>query len=244
MRQRPIQFFVSLFILSILSPIADAQLFSVSDTQVIAAGRQAHAQVMKQYGGWHDPVQQERVDRLGRRLAEFSERPEIHYRFYLLNSNILNAMATPDGSIHVTKGLATHFTDDNELSFILGHEITHVEKRHGKQQIEKTMQTRAAGNILLSVLGRGSILNQIGVGGASYWLTTKYSRDFENQADEGGVRLINKEGIDPHYGPKALRHLEELSKAHPGLMQTYFGSHPLTPERVTRTQTLADSLSR
>ncbi len=228
-----------------LSTTAHAGLFSISDQQAIDAGKQAHADVMKQYGEWRNSAQQARINRLGRNLDRFSQRPEIHYRFYLLNSDILNAMATPDGSVHVTRGLATHFTDDRELSFIIGHEMTHVEKRHGKQQIEKAMETQAGGTLLLILLGKnGGKAAQIGVGGAAFWLTMKYSRDFEYQADEGGMRLLKRAGIDPGYGPKALKRLFQLSKDSPNLVEQYFGSHPLPPERIKHAEDFANSLKR
>lgn len=223
---------------------AEAGLFSVSDQQVIVAGRKAHRQVMNKYGAWDNPEQQARVERLGRTLAQFSVRPDIHYRFYLLNSPILNAFATPDGSIHVTRGLATAFSTDDELCFILGHELTHVEKRHGKQQIEKAMQTQAAGSILLLALGQRGSLARLGMEGAEYWLSMKYSREFETQADEGGMGLLKKGGIDSENGPKALEHLFNVSKAHPDMLNQYFGSHPMPDDRIKHAKEFAADLKK
>src|SRR5262249_20626235 len=101
-------------LLALFPFLSDAQLFSISDDEVIEAGRQAHDEIMKQYGVWEDPAQQARIERLGANLTRFSQRPDVRYEFYLLDSNILNAFATPDGSVHVTRGLATAFSD-NEM---------------------------------------------------------------------------------------------------------------------------------
>lgn len=216
-------------------------LFAVSDDEAIQLGRKAHQEILKQYGVWKDQKQQERVNRLGRSLARFSNRPEIRYHFFLLNSNILNAMATPDGSIHVTRGLASRFPDD-ELRFVLGHEITHVEKRHTKQLLERNMTAQAGGNLLLILLGNKSPAARIGVQGAGFWLAMKYSREFEYQADEGGMELLSKGGWDPETGPKALKHLFQLSKQSPNLLSQYFGSHPLPAERILHAEEFARKL--
>lgn len=229
----------------LLSGPAKAELFSVSDADVIRAGQQAHQEIMKQYGAWNNPAQQRRVEHLGGRLIPFTRRRDVQYRFYLFNSDILNAMATPDGSVHVSKGLATHFTDDNELQFIIGHEITHVERRHGKQQMEKAAEIQTEGSLLLIILGQQkSTAARIGMSGAAFWLNMKYSRDFEYQADEGGMRLIQRAGIDPHYGPKALTRLANIDKANPGLLEKYFGTHPLNSERIAQAKQFADRLTR
>lgn len=234
-------FFV-LIVFGALSLRCEAALFSVSDQDVIDAGKQAHQEVMSQYGAWNDAAQQDRVDRLGKNMTRFSTRPEIQYQFYLLNTDILNALATPDGSIHITRGLLEHFTDNHLLEFVLGHEMTHVELRHGKQAIEEAMQTQAEGNILLLLLGKNSTAAQMGINGAALWLNMKYSRDHEYQADEGGMKLLKAAGIDPHYGPKALQTLFEVSQAQPGLLDKYFGTHPLPQDRIPRAQQVADQL--
>jgi len=236
-----------LLLFNILRLSAFAQFFpSVSNAQVILLGRRAHAQLVRLYGLWNDPAQQARVDKIGHNLLPYAHRHDVNYRFFILDSNNINAMATPDGSIHIFRGLLEAFPDDHELTFIIGHEMTHVEKRHGKQQIEKALRTRAMGNTLLGFFGGGSLFNQLGVragvGGATYWLTMKYSRDFEFQADEGGVLFLQNLGIDPHDGAKALAHLQALDKSKPGLMKTYFGTHPLTPDRIAKAQEIADHL--
>lgn len=223
---------------------ANASLFSVSDQEVIQAGKQAHQEILKKYPLWDNSEEKARIDRLGNNLSKFSGRPEIRYRFYLLDSKILNAFATPDGSIHVTRGLATQFKNDDELSFVLGHEITHVEKRHGKQQIEKSMETQAGGNLLLLLLGKKSPVARFGIQGGAYWLSMKYSRDFETEADEGGIQLLQEAGISPDYAVKSLQRLSDLSKTHPDLLTKYFGSHPMPEDRISHAKEYATQLDK
>lgn len=220
---------------------ADAQ-FGVSNQAVINAGIQAHQQLIRQYGIWNDPAQQSRVDRLGALLTRFSKRPEIHYRFYPLNSGEINAMATPDGSIHITRGLLQNFPNDNELLFILGHEITHVELNHAQKQIEQAQATQAGEDVLSMLFGQNSSLANLGIQGAGYWLMMKYSRDDEYQADQGGMQLLQKAGINPHWGVRALRHLASLDQSQPSLVAQYFSDHPLDDARIARAQQAADSL--
>jgi len=229
-------------VIFLVSVQSRAGLFSISDDEVIQAGRQAHDQVMQQYGAWEDPSQQARVDRIGSNLARFSQRPEIHYTFYLLNTDVINAIATPDGSLHVTRALLTAFPD-NELTFVMGHEMTHVELRHAKKQAEQAATTQAAGDIISMFLGKNSNLAQLGISGGAYWLTMKYSRDDETQADEGGLRLMQQAGIDPHYGVAALQRLQSLSQNNPGLLDQFFSDHPLDSARIAHAQQIADQLT-
>jgi len=219
-----------------------AGLFSVSDDQMIQAGKQAHDQVMQQYGAWENPSQQARVDRIGSNLARFSQRPEIHYAFYLLNTDVINAVATPDGSLHVTRALLTNFPD-NELTFVMGHEMTHVELRHANKQAEQAATTQAAESVISMVLGNNnSNLAQLGVSGGAYLLSMKFSRDDETQADEGGLKLMQQAGVDPHYGVAALKRLQSLSQSSPGILDQFLSDHPLDSVRIAHAQQIADQL--
>jgi Zn-dependent protease with chaperone function len=69
------------------------------------------------------------------------------YKFYLLDSNDVNAYAIPGGKIYVTKGLYDAVDNDFELQVVLAHEIAHVEKRHtlsaNKLAIEKIESAQA-----------------------------------------------------------------------------------------------------
>lgn len=241
MRKRAIGLLFSFFLLFLIAQDVKAQL-GVSDQDVINAGIQAHQQIMQQYSAWNDPAELSRVQRVGNNLTRFSERPEISYQFYLLNSDEINAMATPDGSVHVTKGLLTNFTNDNELSFVLGHEITHVELNHAKKQIEQAQATQVGEDILSILLGQNSTLANFGIGAAGYWLMMKYSRDDEYQADQGGMQFLQKAGIDPHWGIQALQHLASLNKDQPSLIARFFSDHPLDDVRIQVAKRVADNL--
>jgi Peptidase family M48 len=59
-------------------------------------------------------------------------RPEIHYKFFILNSDVVNAFSTPGGYVYISRGLFDLIGEDEDyaLQFAVGHEIAHVDLEH------------------------------------------------------------------------------------------------------------------
>ena len=119
-----------------MTPPAEAGL--ISKEQEIEMGRQTAMQLEAKYGVVQDYALQERVNRIGQSLVKVSERQDLEYSFKVLNSDEVNALACPGGFIYVFKGLIDYMPSDAELAGVLGHEITHVVKKHTVHQIGKT----------------------------------------------------------------------------------------------------------
>lgn len=71
------------------------------------------------------------VNRVGKNLAAQSERPELAWSFGVIDSESVNAFATPGGRVFVTRGLLKRLDTEAELAGVLGHEIAHVVSKHG-----------------------------------------------------------------------------------------------------------------
>ena len=63
---------------------------------------------------------------MGKKLVNVSHRKGVDYRFYILNSKHINAMAVPGGYIYITKGMLEKLDNEAQLAAVLGHEIAHV----------------------------------------------------------------------------------------------------------------------
>ncbi|WP_372369957.1 M48 family metallopeptidase [Candidatus Uabimicrobium sp. HlEnr_7] len=124
-----------------------------------------------------------RVREIGNRFLPYRLRVDINYRFYVTNQRFVNAFALPGGYIIITAGMVGIVENDDELAWVIGHEISHIEKRHAivqlkihkaKQKIKIDKNRRL--NKLATTIER---LYRVG-----------YSENMELEADISGLRLM------------------------------------------------------
>lgn len=205
---------------------AEAGMISLEDE--IKMGRETAQQLEAKYGLSQDYYLNERVDRIGQRLAAVCGRNEITYSFKVLNCNEVNALACPGGFIYVFKGLMDYMPSDTELAGVLGHEVGHVAKKHTVHSIEKQLWTSLF--LLAATRGQGLGLVQA----AQQALFAGYSRTDERGADKEGVNNTIKAGFNPYAMLITVQKLDDLSKQGGGANYGLFSSHPEPEERVKR----------
>lgn len=212
-----------------------------------ALGAREHPKVLAEYGGeYADPEVRALVDRVGRRIAAASARPDVDYTFTVLDSPIANAFALPGGYVYVTRGLLAIVGDEAELAAVLGHEIAHVAARHSAARATQSTiaQVALAG---LAVVGLGPVAGQA-AGTTAELLLKGYSRGHELEADAIGMRYLTAAGYDPRAMVDFLQTMQrdaELKAALAGRrpdsdqLGQWLSSHPETQERVVRASALA-----
>lgn len=209
-------------------------VFAVSQEQEIEIGRQAGAKVEAQYGLWNDKNALIKLNRMGKAIAAVSERPNLPYTFKILNTDALNALACPGGFVYVTKGTMNNATDD-ELAFVLGHEIAHVAKRHSIKQMEKQTATKTGLLILSAMFSKGKV-NQGSVNTISAVntvLSSGYSREDERDADITGCHyMLRGVNANPRAAVSFMEKLKKSGKEMPEFMNNIIGDHPRTDERI------------
>ena len=205
---------------------AEAGMISLEDE--IKMGRETAQSLEAKYGLSQDYYLNERVDRIGQRLAAVCGRNEITYSFKVLNSNEVNALACPGGFIYVFKGLLDYMPSDTELAGVLGHEVGHVAKKHTVHSIEKQLWT----SLILLAATRGQGLGLVQA--AQQALFAGYSRTDERGADKEGVNNTIKAGFNPYAMLITVQKLDDLSKQGGGAKYGLFSSHPEPEERVKR----------
>lgn len=208
-----------------LQPV-EAGMISLEDE--IKMGRETAQSLEAKYGLSQDYYLNERVDRIGQRLAAVCGRNEITYSFKVLNSNEVNALACPGGFIYVFKGLMDYMPSDTELAGVLGHEVGHVAKKHTVHSIEKQLWT----SLILLAATRGQGLGLVQA--AQQALFAGYSRTDERGADKEGVNNTIKAGFNPYAMLITVQELDDLSKQGGGAKYGLFSSHPEPEERVKR----------
>lgn len=170
----------------------------------VRAGREAAAQVEQQFPVLNDPESTRYVQRIGETLVaaippQFNQ-PAFDYTFKIVNARDINAFALPGGPMYVNRGMIDAARNEGEMAGVMAHEIAHVALRHATAQATKQGSWKNQLGTIGLVLG-GAILGgqtgaQLGMLGAQAW-QTKYSRDYETQADVLGSQIMARAGYDP-----------------------------------------------
>ena len=200
----------------------------ISVEQEVKMGKETAQALEAKYGLSQDYYLNERVNRIGQRLAAVCGRNDISYSFKVLNANEVNALACPGGFIYVFKGLLDYMPTDTELAGVLGHEVGHVAKKHTVHSIEKQLWT----SLILIAATRGQGLGLVQA--AQQALFAGYSRTDERGADKEGVNNTIKAGFNPYAMLITVQKLDDLSKQGGGDSYGLFSSHPEPEERVKR----------
>ena len=200
----------------------------ISVEQEVKMGKETAQALEAKYGLSQDYYLNERVNRIGQRLAAVCGRNDISYSFKVLNANEVNALACPGGFIYVFKGLLHSMPTDTELAGVLGHEVGHVAKKHTVHSIEKQLWT----SLILIAATRGQGLGLVQA--AQQALFAGYSRTDERGADKEGVNNTIKAGFNPYAMLITVQKLDDLSKQGGGANYGLFSSHPEPEERVKR----------
>jgi predicted Zn-dependent protease len=207
-------------------------------------GRTVGAVVLSKYPAYANMPVNQYINVLGQMLAKASDLPEVFggYHFLILDSDDINAFATPSGHIFVTRGLIRCCLTEDALAAVLAHEIGHVQSRHGMQAIEKARTTEALTVLAqegLKTYGSREIaqLTQTFSGAISDITSTMinngYSRSFEYQADQAALVILQRVGYNPSGLIDMLAVMEQKLK--PGGLD-FAKTHPAPRDRIAEIQ--------
>jgi predicted Zn-dependent protease len=223
-----------------VNPVTGKQDFVlISETQEIQMGREYNSQVLKQFPVYQDEELQDYVQEIGESLAEKSHRPNLIYRFTVLDSPDINAFALPGGYIYINRGLMSYLSNEEELAAVLGHEIGHVTARHSVRQYSQSQ--------LMGVLSAAVEINAGSTAGnlanlASGAILSGYGREMELEADDLGAQYIHQDGYSPQGMYEVLsvlkdqeiysKQIAEQRGQEPRSYHGVFASHPSNDLRL------------
>ncbi|MCI0403498.1 MAG: M48 family metalloprotease [Acidobacteria bacterium] len=212
--------------------VADTQKEWTADEEK-QIGEATAAKMIAVFGLYEEPRAVKYVNLVGEGLAQFAPRQTLDYRFAILDTDIVNAFATPGGYIFITRGLLANLENEAELAGILGHEIIHTSERH----LEKELRGRKLGAVAVEegtsripVAELAKLADQM----ADTLLAGKLSRDKENEADSKGLELVAAVGYDTTAFPEFLQWLGEASNRAENRqgLGVLAASHPSFSDRV------------
>lgn len=187
----------------------------------------------------NDPVLNQYINDLGKKLVSKSESVQTPFHFYVMRSNVLNAFAFFGGNVVVHSRLILDTDNESQLASVMAHEIGHVTQRH----LARAMEAQNSNSPYVWGATLGSLLLTLAnpEAGMAAMTTTmasstqsmiSFTQSNEQEADRVGLRTLTKAGFDPYASSEFLQKLADQSRFSskpPEILMT----HPLPNSRLS-----------
>jgi Zn-dependent protease with chaperone function len=169
------------------------------------------------------------VDRLQERCAPLPYTISVHVQ----QDDAVNAAALPGGHMVVFTGLLAEMASENELAFVLAHELGHYAHRDHLRGLGRALVLMTASSVLLgadnsinSMIAHGMTLTEL-----------SFSRKQETEADEYALKTLAC--VYGHVGGATDFFSKIPEDGDPGRFGHYFASHPENRRRIDHLRDLA-----
>ena len=227
---------------------------TITEQQEISIGATYHQQILKENKIIKNKELNDYFQNLGESIAKKSHRPNLKWKFTLIDDPTFNAFATPGGYVYMYRGMLNYFNSEAEFAGVIGHEIGHITARHGV----RGMSTAQITGLLLSIIQAnvpggqltGNAFNLLNVA-----INRGYGRKYELEADQLGEDYLEKSDYDPVAMTaflKTLKNSDELEKkiakeegreANIGY-HGVFSTHPDHEKRINALGKLTEQVSK
>jgi predicted Zn-dependent protease len=216
-----------------------SQAMLVSSAEVNKAASQQYAKTIAaaQQKGLldRDPAAVQRVRTIANRLivqtgAFRKDAPGWKWEVHVITSDQLNAWCMPGGKMAVYTGLIQKLKlSDDEIAAIMGHEMAHALREHGRERVSQQMAAALAVGVASAALGLGQGGTQLADMVAQVTFTLPNSRVHEQEADRIGVELAARAGYDPR---AAVSVWQKMARADGGSPPQFLSTHPSPENRI------------
>jgi predicted Zn-dependent protease len=210
-----------------------------SEADEIEIGKGVAANLLGAAPPVNDPQLQAYVNRVGQWVAMHTERPGLPWHFAVLDTNGVNAFATPGGYVFITRGMLLRMRDEAELAGVLAHEVSHVVEKHALKTMRKGALAGLAGDTLSSYAekkGKEEFTKIVSAGTEIY--ARGLDKEDEFAADRAGVVIATRAGYDPYGLPSVLQTLASINPKDDAVA-LMFKTHP---DSVTRLELVSNSM--
>jgi predicted Zn-dependent protease len=203
----------------------------MTDAEEAQLGAEVSTRIRARYGVVQNQAVHRYVTLVGTALAQASSKPALAWQFIVLDTDAVNAFASPGGFVHITKGALANLKTESELAGVLGHEIIHVTDKHTIRAIQKGKLVQMGADE--TVAGNSKLMNAL-ADKAYEVIEQGFGRGEELESDEKGIVLANTVGYAPQGMNGFLAMLVERNKEAPPAKNGLFASHPETKERMDK----------
>ena len=190
------------------------------------------------FSGWFDrgvedgeaiaPRERLLAQLLNRMARHWPENPYV-FEIAIWDEPEPNAVALPGGVIAVTNALLESVESENELAFVLGHELGHFHNRDHLRGLGRGI----AFSLLLVAVGVGGGGSAVQLASlAGQFAQRDFDRDQEIEADRFGLVLLAAEYGHVSGAEAFFEHLPELDEPPEGALASYFSTHPVNADRI------------
>ena len=213
---------------------SELSIVTFSEEEEVALGGKAYLPAVQQQGGFYrDPQLEEYVQGVGVRVARVSHRPNLSYRYRVLNSSVPNAFALPGGYIVINRGLLVGLSNEAEMAAVLAHETGHVTAKHSLAGYQRAMAANVlVAGVVLAAGGRTGVQEVSGI--TASLIENGFSRDQERKADWLGIDYMVRAGYNPEGAVQLQEYFyKELEGGkNPMWAEGLFRTHPFSKERL------------
>jgi predicted Zn-dependent protease len=223
------------------------QSMLISSEKINRAAEQAYrdtlAEAEKKKQLNRDPALLARVRGISRRLipktAAFrADAPGWKWETNVISAKDVNAWCMPGGKIVVYSGLVERLNPtDDELAAVMGHEIAHALREHGRERASQIMAQQIILDVVTAVAGLPDDTKRLSETVLDVTLNLPNSRTHETEADRVGVELAARAGYDPRAAVSLWRKMEQLGGGQP---PEFLSTHPSHESRIEDLQVYAE----
>mgnify|MGYP006233864275 FL=1 len=237
-------FFIALMLSSCAkNPVSGMPDFvTITEQQEIEMGRAYHKEILKNSKILKNKELNKYYVELGEKIAKASHRPNLDWKFTIIDDPTMNAFATPGGYVYFYRGLLAHFNSEAEFAGVLSHEIAHITARHAVRGMSTAQVTNLLIGIAASRVPGGSISNS-GFNLLNVIVNKGYSRKYESEADDIAKEYLGRNGYNQNAMADFLETMKsadelenEIAKKEgrpaSGGYHGIFSTHPSTENRI------------
>ncbi len=216
----------------------------VSDAQVEQAGVRSWQQLVANTPASRNASHISAVRGVSDRLLRAAGESPSAWEVRVFAGDEVNAFALPGRKIGVYDGLFRVADTPDQLATVVGHEIGHVQARHGAQRMNNELATSIGLDLIGAALSVGNVAGAAEIGaalglGAEYGILRPYSRRQELEADAFGLRLMDSAGYNAREAITLWQDMARVGGATPELIST----HPAPATRIEEMRELIDDLA-
>lgn len=221
------------------SPMGRSQLTMFSETQMASMGQATFEQMKQQEKIYNHRPTQQYVQCVSDALLSVSGTPS-HWEVVVFADESPNAFALPGQRIGVHKGMLSVATTADQLAAVIGHEIGHVQARHGNERASANFATQMGLALATAALATEGgtderMLAALGLG-AQVGILLPFSRQHEIEADLIGLELMARAGFNPQESVVLWENMRQKAGGSP---VEFLSTHP---GHGTRIRTLQDAM--
>jgi predicted Zn-dependent protease len=229
------------------------QLLAVSSEEMMAVSEKSYAQTKQeaQQKGVLDknPSETQRVVAVSKRIIPQTttfrkDALSWPWEVHVITSPEVNAYCMPGGKIIFYSGIIEKLNlTDGEIAAIMGHEIAHALREHGRERMSEQLAEQTVGQVGIAALVLGGVIDPKYAGAATVatsaatavFVSLPHGRTQESEADTIGVELMARAGYDPH---EALNLWKKMAAQGGSKPPEFLSTHPSDETRFAHIESL------